>query len=291
VPSLQKERERMSIFNINKQVCTSTFGIYGTVPKSLYDINGNVLNSASLDRLTVMSYNIQNWTGINANPTILDEIFRKYNPDIVGLQEYQTNAKIDGISGDTFLRGYWDNLNICDTETPPYAKAIASKHKLYRPSTIYYSSYVQSRSMQRVYLDDGKKRIAVINTHIDYLNHSIQKSQAKQLLDAVANEEYFIIVGDLNTGCESVEENDYTDVMKPFVDAGYNCANCTPETGFLGTWTDGTNATNGTWEPTDNIITSANISIEQVILDETKILANTGLEIDHIPLIARLKIN
>ena len=81
-------------------------------------------------------------------------------------------------------------------------------------------------------------------------------------------------------------------MIKPFVDAGYNVANCTSDSGFIGTYTSGNTASSTFW-PNDNIITSANLEIDNFIVDTSKIdvAEQTSQTIDHLPLIAYLTIN
>ena len=112
------------------------------------------------------------------------------------------------------------------------------------------------------------------------------------VFNLVQNEPYFIITGDFNTVCKSVNDTEYTTIMKQFIDAGYHSANCSAQHGFLDTWTAGSTAS-GTWYPCDHIITSANISMNTVIVDTTKIdvAEQTGQAIDHLPIVAYLTVN
>ena len=78
-------------------------------------------------------------------------------------------------------------------------------------------------------------------------------------------------------------------MIKPFIDAGYNVANCSDQHGFIDTWTNGKDTT-GTWYPHDNIITSADFTMSNVRRDTTKITeaAIQDKIIDHVPLICEL---
>ena len=238
--------------------------------------------------LTVMTFNVQYFSGINASPEILDSIFTQYNPDIVGMQEYGAAAAVDGVDSQTFIRRYWDYTEVGGTNL------VASKMALNDPETVYYADYTEPRCYQKMYVAVGGRRIAVFNTHLDYdylgSPETPKVKQIKALFDAVAREEYFIILGDFNTVCSSTADPDYINMIKLFVDAGYHCANCSDQHGFYGTWTDGTTDANGSWEQTDNVVTSPNIIIKEVVIDRTKITANTGLTIDHLPIVARLDV-
>jgi len=79
--------------------------------------------------------------------------------------------------------------------------------------------------------------------------------------------------------------------MKQFIDAGYNSLNCSPQHGFLNTWTSGKD-TSGTWYCLDQIITSANLALKSVTVDQTKLNYLDGENsIDHLPVIAVIEIN
>lgn len=287
----------MLLYNVQGTEVSRVFDVNGNVVETTYSINQEEDNSgnetvADVD-LVVMSYNIQRWKGINANATIVDKIFNKYNPNIVGFQEYDTSKTMDSESLQLFLGRYWDHLEVGGTQIANYTKAVVSDYELTEATTVYYTSFSESRSYQKMYINIGNKRIAVLNTHLDYTTStsatSYKVKQAKELFDAVVNDEYFIIIGDLNTICTSTSDADYINMIKQFEDAGYNCANCTDKFGFFNTWTGGTD-TSGTWEQTDNIITSANITINNVVVDTTKLDENTGLTIDHLPLVAYITV-
>ena len=139
----------------------------------------------------------------------------------------------------------------------------------------------------------GGKTITWINTHLCYLTQSVKFLQMAEVLALAETKDYVIITGDFNSMAETINDTEYTNMFKPFVDAGYNLANCTLERGFTKTWTDSVTATSLSdfSTTTDNIITSSNIQIQSVIYDVTKLSYLDGNKIDHIPLIAELVIN
>ena len=281
----------MPVFDVIGNEVQSVYDSSGRTTTSVYDACGNYIPVGNDDpnSLVVMSFNIQRWTGINSNADIVDSILQKYNPDIVGFQEYDTAKTLDNIDVAAWLKSRFAYLEVGGTKITNYTKAVASDLALQDATTVYYATYAESRSYQKMYITLNQKRVAVLNTHFDVGTERI--SQAKELFDAVASEEYFIIIGDLNTLCTSTADSDYINIVKQFADAGYNLANCSEEFGFINTCTAGTTVTADDWKPRDHIITSANITIDNVIADTTKIDANTGLTIDHIPLIAYMTIN
>lgn len=265
--------EQLNNFIVDKQ----RFGIVNTYDK------------------TIMTFNIQRWLNINSDINLMDAIFSAHNPSIVGFQEYYLTSTIGGYDTNEYLLRKWNYSAIGDpTVGDYYTKAVASHHPITDAISVDYSQWYERRSYQKMYVQIGDKRIAVFNTHLDTTSYNASGQlykyiQANELLEAVSNEKYFIIVADLNTTCTSTADLDYVNQVKPFIDAGYNVANCNDVFGFNNTWTGG-DGTSGDWDPTDNIITSSNIRINSVEVDQTKLDANTGKTIDHLPLVAHVTI-
>lgn len=289
----------------------SWFDIQGKSKPEVYDISGRrVTGTFSVEdsqELVIMSFNVYGWMGLNDDQALLHDIFTAYSPDVVGFQEYYADRSsgngIGGILPSTFLGRYWkdlvegdDTLGANDVPYVGNTKAVASKFELQDATdTVFTSRRTNTRSYQKMYIEVGGKRIAVFNTHLEWysttpaVSSNKQYGQAAELLEAVSKEDYFILIGDFNTKCMDVGHDDYTYVMKPFVDAGYNCANCTAAAGFIPTCTDGSGYDDEPWYAVDNIITSANISIDRVVLDQKKMEHETTF-MDHLPLIAYVTI-
>ena len=102
-----------------------------------------------------------------------------------------------------------------------------------------------------------------------------------------------VITGDFNNKTLSFTGNDYLNLYKPFLDAGYHLANSIPDLGFTKTWTSGTTATT-TADLTyalDNIIVSSGLSINNIKFDTTKFDYLDGNSIDHIPIIIEVSLS
>ena len=273
------------------------YDIYGNAVSTAYDISGKALDSANDigETLRVMSYNVQRWEGSNALSSIQDVAFGQ-GASIIGIQEWGYNVSASATIGGTSIAGYlaakgYSNLYVSEQS---YNKtAVASKNGLADMSETVYTQSIETRSYTKSYFTFGGKRIAFFNTHLDYQAESaIKFQQAKELLAAVAQEETFILTGDLNTTVQSASENEFVQIVKPFIDAGYNVANGGAPWGLLMTCYNGTTVEGSSQiTPPDNIITSADIEIVNVYLDTTKLTVGTGNVIDHIPLIADLRIN
>lgn len=273
----------MSVYSVRGNELKNVFATESITLESCRNLKGEVIYN--LGEFVVMTYNVQWWSKINAIADVTDTIINTHNPDVIGFQEYKDKA--------TYLNGFgFTDIQISNSKYATNLKCVASKHKLSEVTEKTFDVHGrETRSYQKMYINVGSKKICLINVHLDYIPQDTQISQAKELFELVQNEEYFIIMGDLNTFCKSVSDADYIDMMAQFDNAGYHLANCSEQYGFLNTWSDGVDETATDWWQTDNVITSGNIVINKVIVDKTKITAATGQNIDHLPLIARLTIN
>ena len=264
------------------------YDIEGTLLNQAYDIDGNELFNDNT--LTVMTYNVQWFSHINSNQTMQESIFDTYDADIIGLQELTKTSSTMPSLGETLFADYTYQAIGGQTNKT----GIVSKIELSNTTTANFVRQAsETRGYQKTYITVNGTPICWVNTHLETSgSESVKVAQAQEVFNLVQNEPCFIITGDFNTVCKSTSDTEYTTIMKQFVDAGYNCANCTEQHGFLDTWTDGSTAS-GTWYPCDHIITSSNIDINTVIVDTTKIdvASQTGQSIDHLPLIAYLTIN
>lgn len=273
------------IYNVNGTQLGAAYDVEGEELEQAYDVNGNPL----IDRadLIVMTYNVQWFSGLNANQSMQQSIIDAYRADVIGLQELHSSMPEIGTA---VLSDYpYITLGGMSNKT-----GMASKIQLNNASTANFSTQAsETRGYQKAYITAEGKTICWINTHLETSSYeSVKVAQAAEVFALVENEDYFIITGDFNTVCKTTADEEYTTIMKQFIDAGYHSANCSDQHGFLDTWTSGSTAS-GTWYPCDHVITSANISIDNVIVDTTKIdvAEQTGQPIDHLPLIVYLTIN
>ena len=256
-----------------------------------YNVSGTDLFSASFS-FTAMSYNVQWFTQVNNDLSLQQALLEDYDPDMIGYQEFQM-VDYDTIPqmAVTVLGDDYDYA-MCPNGYGN-KNALASKYDL-----INFTTYLHKRQNVNTYsysvawiIVNGKK-IAIITCHLaESYFESDKVAQAQEIYEFVQQFPRFILTGDMNTVCKSTSDTEYTTIMKQFVDAGYHCANCTEQNGFHDTWTS-SQTIEGTWLPCDHIITSQNITINEVVIDEKKIplapLKDRG--IDHLPVIAYLTV-
>jgi endonuclease/exonuclease/phosphatase family metal-dependent hydrolase len=224
------------------------------------------------------------------------EIINKYTPDIIGLQEAgrgNSNPTLFPALTDTFLADYTKILS----DQASNRNGLASKIQISDYECVKYTNNdSENWDYQKCYITVANKRIAWFNTHLTWEHTAAAKArkrqQATEFFNAVEQEEYAIVTGDFNMYDAAFDGYDYISIGKPFADAGYRLANWNDKVGFVKTYTGATSASSLS-EFTlscDNIIVTPNIQIISVTFDTTKLDWLDGNKIDHIPVIAELKI-
>lgn len=285
---LLRKKNNMSIYKLDGAELLTPYNIDGDELSQVYDISGNPL---LVGVFVVMTYNPQWWTKINSQLAMQEEILEKYNPNIIGFQEYSTNGSLPSV-GSQALENY------------PYKyvsnhynyNGIASKIQLTNVTNNQYTYHDDEYwQYQKGYFNFNGVTIAFYNTHLTwrYESQEGRRLQAEQLFADAQTEEYVIITGDFNSYAYNTSQTDYINIFKPFVDAGYNLANASPDAGFHGTYCGLAYPTSEAdmEAPCDSIIVSGNIEIEEVIFDFTKFDYLDGNYVDHIPVVAKLQIN
>ena len=284
------------IYNKSGTEALVAYNANGTALSSAYDLNGNkVLND---NHLVVMSYNVQDWMGINSQQAMQSAIINLYDPDIIGFEEFSKSGSVPTIPRNILTKYPYINM----TNHVNY-NAIASKLYLTDITVADYetqdpydvSIYEETRSYIRGYFNKAGKRIAFFCTHLCVRNAEPRYAQMQELFDMAEDEEYCIITGDFNSTDRPLTElsDDYINQYKLFVDAGYHLANNSPTAGFTNTHATATEISSlaDLTSALDSIIVSNNIVIDNVIFDPTKISYQNGTKFDHIPVIAYLTIN
>lgn len=292
----------MAVFNKNGVQINNVYDGNGDSLQQCYDKYGNPLIGVNGGTtLTVMQYNVGQWyTGSgNRMPDsmydVYSEMHRKIikanNPSIVAFEEY-LNPVITGFSVSDMIGDLLPNSIEAITSDNYHGKAIYTRD-LAMTGQIQQS--LPWGNLLRTTVQVGGKTVNIIATH--WSNTAETRAQTSEIVFELAESlGNVILFGDINTTCYSTEDQDYIDVMKRWVDAGYHCSNCSNEFGFYNTWFAGHNFETVDYEsrgaPNDCIITSPNIRINEVYLDRHKIpvCEALGLRLDHAPMVASVTV-
>jgi endonuclease/exonuclease/phosphatase family metal-dependent hydrolase len=150
--------------------------------------------------IRVMTYNIQQGfseTGeLNMDGQLA--LIRKWDPDLIGLQESDTN-RISG-GNDDLVRYYADQLGMHayygpKVVTGTFGVALLSKYPIESPQTFFMYSEGEQTATIRAEVEVGGERMQVFVTHLGNEGPIIQQ---RQLLEEMGDEERAIAMGDFN---------------------------------------------------------------------------------------------
>lgn len=289
----------MPVYDLNGNQLAHVYDLDGNELSTAYDIDGNVIYTAESPVIKVMSYNIGGWydgqgTNVPASKdqayyALQSAIFEENNVDVLCMQEYMTQFSSTR-TAESVLSPYFQYRN-CRQVGTYYGRGICSKYALSDYTVNTYTDNA-NRYYDKAYINVGGRRIAVFTTHFDPQSFNNRKSEVRQLITALSNEEYFICCGDYNvltirtdSDIPLTETDDYVEIVTPLLNEGFHCANWS-DNGFIPTL--------GRTTPLaciDSIITSSNIDIISAYTDASKV-GNPVVEyVDHIPFIATLQIN
>lgn len=289
------------IYSINGDAISAAYEYDGDSANAAFSIDGNQVFPDE-DTLIVMTYNYQWCTKINSQLNMQNAIMSRYNPDIIGIQEAATNNKNSNsfpAIASQFLGEYTRQLSDQATNR----NGIASKLQWSNYQCIKYTQNDDENwDYQKCYLTLPSGRVVVwYNTHLtwrhDEETYLRKYAQAQEMLaDAEAERlihPYIIVTGDFNMYGLSFDSANYIGVGKPYADAGYTLVNWNESVGFVKTYYGGTSATSldDFSLSCDNIMVTPNIEIVSAVFDTTKLSYLDGNPIDHVPVIATLRIN
>lgn len=269
----------------------------------LYDSNGYslpVTHGCEYD-IKVMTYNVGGWywgSGDNVPADKDAEYFSlHYNmiknnlPDILLLEEYWKIFSKTGRTAISFLSEFFPYIHEEESETNPlYAgRCVCSKYPI---ESYTAHEYVQGDGN---YYDDcviniSGKNVAVIPTHLNVRTEEIRRNELQELITHMNGLGTCIAGGDFNTAVwvPSTQSTNYIEMIKPWIDAGYNSANC-DKFGYIITST--AYPDNNYRACLDNIITSSDIDIKMAVCDNVKETDDLPERVDHMPFIAYLKLH
>lgn len=242
-----------------------------------------------MEKIKIMTYNVQHFSGINSQVDMQKRIMNKYNANVIGIQELTTTGRINSV-GKAALAGYQykylsSHKNYLGLASRCMLNNVKSRDfKNQDPEDM--AMFNETRAFMTASLEIGNKKIVLINAHLSYLTPEVKFLQMGELFTLANRYTYTVIMGDFNCFADQVGCEEFNRMFGQFVNAGYHLANGK----MRKTWT---NKNNPKWlsqftYPTDNIITSPNINIKKVYFDKIKLSYPNGDMMDHVPIIARL---
>lgn len=258
-----------------------------------YNVDGNAIHP---DTVTLMTYNVQMWNGINSQAAMQNAIIAKYKPDLIGMQELANVTTLPTI-GQNMLSDYQvkqlsnhKNKIMLVTKDKPLSNLVIADFEHQDPEDA--TRYNETRAYMKADITINGKTVTLINTHLCYLTPSVMYQQMAEVFALAEQCERVILFGDFNTPAITEQSDGYINMYKQYVDAGYNLANNSPAAGFHNTFTNATSATSlaDLTSAPDTIIVSGNIEIVDVVFDTTKFSYLNGSTIDHIPVVARVRL-
>ena len=288
----------MPAYDVNGNPIGGAYDVNGNALAQAYDINGNPLFEEV--NLTLASYNIGQWyngTGVNVPSAKYDTYYTlqraalsAIKADIIAFQEYWEPFSSGHTVADVIGEYFTDNYVYTSGGT--YVKKAVYTNGYTISNGSYTTFNAGTEGYLKASVNIGGRTVWIINTHLATSSNEDRKvAEAAELMNIVSGLEYFIIFGDFNTGGGyTTAAPEYTTIMKQFVDAGYDCANFTNMHGFHRTYI-GSADTTATGAACDHIITSPNIVINSVTVNQQKITTPTGDTIDHMPIVAEVTIS
>ena len=244
----------------------------------------DVIARQDLTHIKVMSYNVGCYnygTSVDfsaAEQADITEIYRKFfndqGCDIAGLQEAKTNFSAGNpVNPQIYNYLYPSQIDSINTSS------IKSRYSFKEAGTFDISTdTTDPRHCAYAVADIAGHEVYLLTVHLSPYSAAYRADNYAEILDILAQHEYFIMFGDFNAGSDSTEYN-------PLLTAGYKIANCS-YLGDLNTMGAYIGLTPGQYN--DNICVSPNIIISGVqVLEDLY----TDLKSDHLPIIADLIFN
>ena len=288
------------IFDKNGNALNAVYDKSGSELMQAYDANGDVCYTKTGIPLRVMEYNAGQWyIGTTSNvPSDKDaEYYALQNgmisnadADILIICEYRDQFSQSGRTAESMLSQHFPYRVNYGGGGAYMGRAICSKYPI---TNFTQHLYTNRPSTSNNYYDSCTVTVSgipvtVIVTHLS--TQDIRHDEIEELIDYLETLDRFICAGDFNTlYARNTDGSDYQPMIVPLINAGFNLSNC-DDFGFFDTYYDSDGDTI-TWRGClDNIVTSSNIEISDVAVDDTKLSDSIVEKIDHIPLIADLLI-
>lgn len=215
--------------------------------------------------------------GINAQILNYLNFIGQYDPDVIQAQEaggqYWDDAETKDMNGTVFSRKYLFRL------WPTRNRKTWSKYNCSEPTnTTFAATYgSKTRAYTKMFLHLDGKEICLLNAHCEYEGTfaECRQLQFQELAAEMAQHEYCILCGDFN----AYNVSEFSEF------SAFNMVNCS-EYGDIETWNIGVDYPSWPNKCVDNIITTKNITIQNVVRGPY----DFDYFSDHAPLLADLQI-
>lgn len=289
----------MSVYDKPGNVLSIAYGL-GSVLSHAYAVDGTEIfpdEPPTPVAFKTMSYNVGSWTAFGQKATAANQdfwygvqnaIFTANPVGLCGIQEYY--SKIYSYNVPTMLAQYFTSMYAVDRGSKA-GRALCSDFPLSNGQEITFVNQDERDEIRSYLIGDvviGGKTVKFLTAHLSLYTNAII-GEIQELLSAVANYDYWILTGDFNIAFPDAQSSGYTNLVKPFLDAGYHVANGSTF-GFIPTFSTKSPGDDSDWRVLDNIMCSANIDITDVYVDTTKLTMLTTQGIDHLPLIAEMEL-
>lgn len=284
----------MAIYDKSGNLLSACYGRTGNALAKAYNVNGEQIWTSNPTTIKVGTYNVGDWGWGSGLPPVADKdtylalqntLFSEMGVDICAMQEWSASFCSDGTMSSIVTDKYFEYLQGSGVwaigSNIPFDSFSANTYTTVSAGGDY-------AKYEKAYFTIGGKNVCFFNTHFA-LTQDIQEAQSAEILNLARQEEYCIVCGDWNTVIHSMTDTDYTAMVKPFIDAGFEDANC-GKFGIFSTYY-GTSDPTADYKPaTDHILVSGNIEILDAYVNTTKLTDDIDAKIDHVPLIAELVI-
>lgn len=198
---IRKETFGLESPDITKSFATILPGVFAVLTGiALYSTTPSLPSPNNTTQLRVMTYNIQQGFDVNGNKNLEAQlaVFRKVDPDVLGLQESDTARIANG--NVNAVRYFADNLNMYSyygptTTTGTFGIALLSKYPIQDPVTFYMYSTGEQTATIHAKIAFADKEYHIFVTH---LGNGGPIFQLENMLTRIKGLDRVIAVGDFN---------------------------------------------------------------------------------------------
>lgn len=278
----------MGAYNKNGTLINPAFAKSGQPIATTYSVEGEKSRP-----IRVMTYNVGGWydgKGTNV-PSAKDQAYFNLqystivdnDPDILIINEYWDQFSQKPRTAMSFLSERFPYILHCKGTETVLGRCICSKFPISHYEEHYYNDAPDDRYYDSVFAEIDGRLVTLVVTFFWWNDTDVRASEAQTLVAFLNSlDTPFICCGDLNTG----RAVDNTQVIKVFLDAGYDVANRANYGSYI-TYADTIGS--GGYAAVDNVIISPDFTFVNIRNDDRKLHDEITTETaDHLPLVVDL---